>query len=226
MRLMLSLAMVTFALGVAHAAPLQVVQAGRSDYVIYHQADAPDSVKTAALDLQRYVEAVTGAKLAIVNTPQPKMIALGSNPAAAAQALKAEKMPLESFRVVNRGSDVFILGPDTANGEFTRQGGTSNGTANGVYAFIERFLGVRWLMPGAHGDYVPHAEALSISDNDWSEAPFFLNRRVPYTQERTPASKQWWARERLGYSMFLNHSHNIRAINPEAITAYPEWFPE
>jgi len=226
MRLMLSPLLLITALWGACAAPLPIVQAGRSDYVIYHQADAPDSVKTAALDLQRYVQAVTGAKLALVNAPQPRMIGLGSSPAAVAQSLSAEKMPLESFRVVTRGSDVFILGPDTANDELTPQGGTTNGTANGVYAFIERFLGVRWLMPGPHGDYVPHAEALSIPDTDWSETPFFLNRRVPYTQERTPASKQWWARQRLGWSLFLSHSHNFRAIKPEAFTTHPEWFPE
>jgi hypothetical protein len=208
------------------AAPLPLAQSGQSAYSIYVDAAAPSSVKTAAADLQTYFAQVTGSKPPIVNEPKPPMIVLGANAVSAKAGLTADKLPLEGYRLVTRGSDLFILGPDTADGALTAGGGTSNGTANGVYAFIEQFLGVRWLMPGEHGDYVPTQKSVTVPDTDLTDAPFFLNRRVPYTQEKRAETKQWWARERLGYSLFLNHSHNWQHFTMADFKAHPEWFAE
>ncbi|MEI6500186.1 MAG: DUF4838 domain-containing protein, partial [Armatimonadota bacterium] len=216
--IVLSLLFATYAL----AAPLPLVIEGKSRYAIYTAADAPSSVKTAAGDLQTYLERVTGAKLPVVNEPHAPMIALGM----AVRGAKATPAVLEGYRIVTEGQDLYIYGPDTADGAQTPQGGTSNATANGVYAFIERFLGVRWLMPGEHGDYVPARASLSIPDTDLSDAPFFLNRRVPYIQEGRVDTKQWWARQGLGYSLSLQHSHNWQHFTMADFKAHPEWFAE
>jgi hypothetical protein len=226
MRISLLSACLTLLLGAACAAPVTFVQDGKSDYAIYLEANAPSSVKSAATELQTYVEKVTGAKLALVNAPCEPMICLGLNAAATAAKLDLKNVPLEGWRLAIRGRNLYLLGPDTADGALTPQGGTSNGTLNGTYAFIEQFLGVRWLMPGPHGDYIPKMASVTIPDQDLQGAPFFLNRRVPYTQERTAATKQWWARQRLGWSLALNHGHNWTAIKPEEFNAHPEWFAE
>ncbi len=205
----------------AVAAPLPLVTDGQSSYVIYCEAQAPASVRDAATDLQSYLTQVSGAKLALVNQPRSPMIAVGVPPAGAAQ-----QQPLGGYTILTRGPDVFIYGPDTADGELTPQGGTSTGTANGVCEFIERFLGVRWLMPGEHGDYVPTRKTIAVPATNLSGAPFFANRRVPYTQESRPETRQWWARQRLGYSLFLNHSHNWQHFTLADFRAHPEWFAE
>lgn len=211
--------------GVGMAAPVALVEAGKSGHVIYLAAEAPGTVKQAAADLQEYLERATGAKLAIVSEPREPMICLGDNPALRAAGLSPDGLALEAFRVVTRGTNVFIFGPDTADGAYTPQGGTSAGTRNGVAGFLERFVGVRWLMPGAHGDYVPRTASLSLPDTDWTEAPFFLNRRVPYTQENTATTKQWWARQKLGWSLYLHHSHNWHLFSAAELQAHPEWLP-
>ncbi|MEI6503659.1 MAG: DUF4838 domain-containing protein, partial [Armatimonadota bacterium] len=108
----------------------------------------------------------------------------------------------------------------------TAQGGTSNGTANGVYAFIEESLGVRWLMPGEYGDYVPTRANVSIPATDLTRAPFLLNRRVPYIQEGRADTKQWGRRQGLGYSLSLQHSHNWQHFTTADFKAHPEWFAE
>lgn len=208
------------------AAPAALVTAGKSDYVIYHSQDAPASVKLAATELQSYLEKVTGARLAVVTEPREPMVSIGANTASQAAKVDLKDVPLEGFRIAVRGRNIYILGPDTADGQTTPQGGTSAGTLNGAYAFIERFLGVRWLMAGPHGDYVPAMQSVTIPDQDIKDAPFFINRRVPYTQERTEASKQWWARQRLGYSLLLSHGHNWTAIPTSAFKEHPEWFAE
>jgi hypothetical protein len=227
MKCLLPATIVLLAIGCAMCqAAVPVVTHGKARCSIYRAPDAPDSVKEAAAELQRYVQKATGVQLPIVEAPTTPMLALGASPRAAKAGVTAKGLALEGFRIVTRGGNVYLLGPDTPNGQTTPQGGTSNGTRNGVYAFLERFLGVRWLMPGEHGDYVPHLSALTIPDTDITEAPFFLNRRVPYTQEDRPETKQWWARQRLGWSLYLEHSHNWGWPTAENFRAHPEWFAE
>ena len=220
-----AIALLTVGVAVCHAA-VPVVTNGAAACAIYRAPEAPESVKTAATELQRYVQKVTGVELPIVEGPTTPMIALGASPGATQAGVTAQGLPPEGFRIVTRGPNLYLLGPDTPDGERTLQGGTSNGTRNGTYAFIEKYLGVRWLMPGEHGDYVPHLDVLTIADTDLTEAPFFLNRRVPYTQEDRPEVKQWWARQRLGWSLYLEHSHNWQWPTADDFRAHPEWFAE
>jgi len=209
------------------AGQIQLAHDGRSEYVIYHDTAAPSSVAVAASELQDYLFKVAGAKLAIVHEPRPRMICLGENAASRAAGLSVEDIPLEGFRIVTKAGNVYILGPDTAEGQRTPGGGFSTGTGNGAYAFLERFLGVRWLVPGEHGDYVPRMASVTMADTDLVDAPFFVNRRVPYTQQDRPEVKRWWRRQRLGWSLYLIHGHNWRGTIPAShFDEHPEWFPE
>ncbi len=211
----------------ASAAPVQLVRDQGCEHVIYHEADAPLSIVMAASELQDYLHKVSGAKVAIVQRPSDPMICLGESAPSREAGLASESIPWEGFRIVTKGNNVLILGRDTADGERTPGGGTSTGTRNGTYAFIERFLGVRWLMPGEHGDYVPKSPSITIPETDVTDAPFFLNRRVPYTQERRREVKRWWARQRLGWSLYLTHGHNWRRTIPVShFDEHPDWFPE
>lgn len=210
----------------AQAQPVSLAQDGQSEHVIFHAADAPATVRGAALELQHYILAVSGARLEIVTAPQEPMISLGDNAAARAAGLGVEDIPLEGFRIVTRERNLFILGPDTGDDERTPLGGTSAGTRNGVYAFIEQFLGVRWLMPGEHGDFIPDTPTVTVPETDFSDAPFFLNRRLPYTQERTAAVQTWQRRMRLGVNLALYHGHNWARPTPASLfDEHPDWFP-
>jgi hypothetical protein len=181
----------------------------------------------AAAELQGYISKVSGAKPPIVQSPRQPMICLGENAVSRQAGLSAEGLPLEGFRIVTKAPNLYILGPDTEDGQLTPHGGASTGTRNGACAFIERFLGVRWLVPGEHGDYIPKSTGVAIPDTDFSDAPFFLNRRLPYTQEQRPDVKRWWARQRLGWSMYVTHSHNWRPTIPASnFDEHPDWFPE
>ena len=206
---------------------LELVRGDGSSHVIYHAADAPESVAMAATELQNYLHKVTGVKVPIVNKPSKPMICLGNNAAAQAAGLSVSDIPPEGFRILTHEGSVYILGPDTSEDELTPQGGKSTGTRNGVYRFLEEFIGVRWLMPGEYGDYVPRMESVAVPHIDMTDAPFFLNRRVPYTQQNRPEVKRWWARQKLGWSLYLNHSHNWRRpIPPELFDEHPDWFAE
>jgi len=207
---------------VAMAAPLTIATGGQSDYAIYVPADAPASVRAAAKDLRRYLADATGATLPIVDAPQEPMIALGASPAATASGVNLDSVPLEGYRLKTAGRNLFILGPDL---DPTPQGGSSAGTRNGVSTFLERYVNVRWLCPGPDGDDVPQVETLTVPEMDTLEAPCFLNRRLPYTQQGRGDVKEWWARQKLGYSLLLSHGHNWeRPIPASLFESHPDWF--
>ncbi|MBP5640555.1 MAG: DUF4838 domain-containing protein [Victivallales bacterium] len=201
---------------------LDIVQNGKSNFVIYHDAKAPTSVLEGAKDLQEYCQKVTGIKLPIVNQPSQKMISLGANPAS---GVTAEGIPLEGYRIIVKNGSVFVIGEDTPNGKRCYGGGVSNGTRNGVYALLEECFGVRWVMPGPYGDYYEHKDTVTVPDSGIESAPGFLNRRLPYIQEFTDVSKEWGRRQKLGWSLFLYHSHNwVPVCTVDMFEDHPEWY--
>jgi hypothetical protein len=208
------------------AAPLTLVSQGRSDYAIYHDPAAPASVKAAAGELQTTLQKATTVKLPVVHEPRERMLALGDSPAAQAAGIKAQEVAWEGYRLVTRGQSFFIVGRDTPDGGQTPLGGTSHGTRNGVYTFLERFVGVRWLMPGPDGEDIPGHEVLTVPDTDLTEAPFLLNRRLPYIQNPRPDVKTWEIRQKLGVNLALYHGHNWHSIPATAFREHPEWFAE
>ncbi|NLF18626.1 MAG: DUF4838 domain-containing protein [Lentisphaerae bacterium] len=222
MRIVVALVVV----GAGGAGALTLVEAGRSPFVIHVAADAPGSVRGAAEELQRQIQAVTGVSLPIQAAPAPAMICLGDNAAAAAAGVSAAELAPEAFRWAVREGSLFILGPDTPDGQTTRDGGVSTGTRNGVHRFVETALGVRWLLPGPDGDYTPRRDRIEIAAADHAETPGFRNRRLPYIQPERPEVRLWSQRQNLGHSLVLLHGHNLRAIRPEAFAAHPEWFAE
>lgn len=221
--------------GLTHALPaaepdVTLVKVGRSDFVILHAPAAPTSVQTAAKELQHYLETTSGAKLPIVASdvpPKVPFIALGDTAVARAAGIAVRDVPLEGFRLATRGGNLFVAGPDTGDGETTPQGGTSTGTLNGVYSFIEEFLDVRWLLPGEMGEDVPRRDTVLIPPLERVQQPVFLNRRLPGIQNTQKAVQEWSQRQKLGFSLFLEHSHNWQQVVPAKLyDEHPDWFAE
>lgn len=145
--------------------------------------------------------------------------------ASRAEHLNADTIPLDGFRLISRGKNLYIQGPDTKDGSTTSQGGKSTGTLNGVYSFLESALGIRWLMPGELGEFVPQRDVFNVPDIDHTEAPGFPSRRLEYVQNSSPLVKQWLMRNKQGSSLVFNHGHNwVETIEPNAFKAHPEWF--
>ena len=211
---------------VASSAQLRLVERGRTSYKIYHAANAPTSVRTAAQELRDYLKRATGAELPIVNVPSRPMICLGVNDASQKAGLSAAKLPMASSLTAVRGGDLYILGVDTADGARTPGGGFSTGTLYGVYEFIRDVLGVRWLMPGPHGDDVPRRTTVAVPAEDRLRVPVFQRRKfVNIGDLRKPAIKRWVTRHGMGSSFQLSHGHAWhRAIPGELFKEHPDYF--
>lgn len=212
------------------AAPpaLTLVDQGKSDFSIVIPQQAPASLRAAATELQRDIQLVTGVQLAITTddaAASTRIISLGATRQLKAAGIADRKIADEGFAIVTRGDGVYLWGPDTPDGKTTANGGTSNGTANGVYTFLEDYLDVRWLMPGDLGRDVPHRDSLVLPAVNRVEAPFFINRREPYIQNSRPAVQQWQARQKLGFSFRIEHGHNwTETVTPDLYEKHPDWF--
>jgi len=153
---------------------------GKSTFTIVIPAKAPTSVQDAAQELQKDVQLATGAQLSMqkdtAKTNAP-IISLGSTSQAKAARISNEKIAEEAYRIVTKNGNLYIIGIDTPDGGWTKNNGVSNGTANGVYSFLEDYLDVRWLMPGEIGLDVPAKSTFTIADIDKTFTPKFAAQR-------------------------------------------------
>ncbi|MBI2302603.1 MAG: DUF4838 domain-containing protein [Armatimonadetes bacterium] len=100
---------------------------------------------------------------------------------------------------------------------------TSEGTEFGTFELLERFVGVRWLLPTAIGDYVPAHRALAVpAGTNLRDAPAFM--QVPAVASKP--THQVWAR-RMRFWTRLNFHHNLVNLFPPTRYAktHPEFYP-
>ncbi|MFN0195295.1 MAG: DUF4838 domain-containing protein [Planctomycetaceae bacterium] len=157
---------------------------GKSSYVIYHEAEAAESVRFAARELQRVIQIASGVTLPIQHEPAEGMISLGDHPAARNAGFSAEKFPDDGFVVTAKGKNIFILGKDSPDDKPQWLGWKSQGTLFGTFEFLETVVGVRWLMPGEWGEDIPDQPTLLISELSIEEAPDFSIRYLGDIQDR------------------------------------------
>jgi hypothetical protein len=216
-----------------------IANQGKSTFSIVMPADAPSSVQAAAAELQLDMKKSTGASLSIIKDNVAiagHFISLGETKQAASAGIKATGIAEEGSRIQTQNGNLYILGPDTATADdkkafpdsaypqFTENGGASNGTANGVYTFLEDYLNVRWLLPGDLGRDVPLKSTFVIPDINRTGTPGLLNRRMPYIQ-KTTAVDEWQDHLKLGFSFRINHQHNwVSTIPAELYKMHPDWF--
>jgi hypothetical protein len=202
---------------------------GKTAYSIYIDPAAPLSVRQAAEDLKLYFNKVAGFSPKVIvaaQAPGTPFISLGNNSASNASGINSSGISNDGFTIVVKSRNVFILGPDTKEGEVNHLGGVSNGTANGVYTFIEDYLGVTWLMPGELGEDFRQLSTVAIPARlDRSESSPLNYRVVPIGNVQQPLMQEWNRRMKLGRVAALQHSHAwAETIPPSAFEKHPEWF--
>ena len=197
---------------------------GKSDYKIVISASASTSEKTAAKELQQYIEQMSGCLLPItndLNTSSPRVI-VGYN--ARLALLTGTMEPAandESFTYRTVGKDLLIWG------------GSQRGTMYGVFAFLERELSIHWLTPKC--TVLPTRHSWKLRKLNHSEKPFLDFRYSNYfVASNVP---QWSAhtRENMKWSPSINEYGNIEAYwgahtmgefvtTKEFFGSHPEYF--
>lgn len=97
-----------------------------------------------------------------------------------------------------------------------------HGSFNAVSAFLQK-LGVRWLMPGDLGEFVPELKSIALPILDETVHPDFEIRQ--FSIHGPSEWTRWGMRLGVRYPYGMNTAHGMSLLGqPEIYKAHPEWF--
>ena len=168
---------------------------GRSLYSIVLPPDATETEKTAASELQAVIKRMSGADVPITTTPAGKNIFVGwSSRLGVAKPDAAD----ESYTYKTVDGNLYIYG------------GSQRGTMYGVYAFLEREMGVRWYTSSY--TKIPSVSVFRLDSLNHTESPAF-RQRLDFCYDAL-RHNEWVARN------LLNSQDGIQKSNYGKMQAY------
>lgn len=237
-------ALLVVAFSLCARADITLVSEGGARAIIV-TADHPTRVvRYATEELVRHVEKATGIRLAVhteseANLNLNQRIYLGDSRAVSEAGIDVEKLAAEAFVLRVKNDAVFIAGNDGGGDPLDPD--TRAGTLWGVYKWLDRDLGVRWLWPGELGTHVPKTKTVIAKTCDETIAPRLFQRRLraglgfesehPALGFTKAAFKQfsdeqsvYLRRHRMGRSYPVSYGHAFTDWWEKDGKAHPEWF--
>ncbi len=200
----------------AAAPAVQLVKDGRPTCTVAIPDDASPQVRGAAELLVETVAASTGAKLPVV--PASKLAPGGG----AVHIGRTKVSPKTTEHLKGLDGDGFVRFPVDAK-TLVIAGPTDWGTEFGVCEFLETCVGVRWLLPGPHGTYVPKKTDLTGPTTLIRQEPAAFSRLFSGLKGRAQLT---WARRNRMHGRVQFHHQLLRLFPPETYTkTHPEFFP-
>jgi len=191
----------SLACAAAGAAEMVLVDQGVSRAPIVVAEGAAPATARAAAELAAYLEKISGARpKVVVGNPDPtpaSAVWVGQHPKLAGvfPNLKSDLQHPEEILLACNGTHLVIAGRDRMVGETQ----TEHGTANAVYTFLQKRLGVRWLWPGPLGEDLVRRDRITVAPFEYRFHPLFRHRGVYLRLDRASAPLQEWARfQRIG----------------------------
>lgn len=185
--------------------------------VIVVPENASERVKTAAGTLQAYLKKSTGATLAVTSDPgELAAIHVG-------RTLYVDRIAPD---IAGLDEDGYVFeSPDPKN--FIILGGGDWGTEFGVYEFLERYVGVRWLMPGTAGESVPAHTSLVIPREPVRDQPVYNVSRTFSGAKVGSADEIEWVQFNRARFDRLARQHNLNGLFPVSKfgKTNPEFYP-
>jgi len=170
----------------------------------------------AAEVLVEYVQKATGVELPIV-TEEPadadiaKIYVGGSS----AKDRARHQQLLQNLNVQG-----FII--DSQDGNISIIGKTIEGLEFGIYEFLERYVGVSWLMPGPDGEDVPQYTTLTIPKALVEDQPATISRDL--YSGRLPEVKEWLRFNRADSLTVMMHHNLGELFDPEVFADKPQYY--
>jgi len=227
--LLLSLALFTTC-AMAQNGTLHLAQNGKTSYVISLARDAIPAERTAAEQLQKYFQQVTGASIAI----ESENAVPSSAPQIYVGAGDHVKVLLPQQDWKSLGSDGIVI--KTVGNKLILAGGRSRGTLYAVFQFLEDSAGCRWWTPTEN--YIPHKSTFEVPEQNVEYVPPF-NYREHYTTEvradpvfatimRENGHHQKQTSEWGGHYTMLGFVHTFSKLLPpeKYFSQHPEWYSD
>ncbi len=177
------------------------------------QPDASEQLLGAVAEMQALIRRSTGAAIETVDAVPEGLAAIHIGRTEFVESLNIDLGDLDGDGFIiefPRPDAMVILGP------------TDWGTEFGIYEFLERYVGVRWLMPGPDGTYVPETATLTIPVGAVREEPAFFSRKYFGLQIEPQGT---WARRNRLHSRIEFHHQLYLLFPPSDRQDHPEFFP-
>lgn len=209
MILIMSLFAGTFAF--AGSGRVVIVDDGKANAAISIAKQASSMVVEAAELLQTMVKKSSGVKLRIVK-----------------QGDKFDEKIIIRLVIDNGGDkldkDGFVISSPAQN-TLEIKGGSESGVLFGVQELLERYLGVRWLIPGDLGEHVPPHSTIAIPRDKIRQEPAFFSRQLSGSlTKRQGPQRTFLIRQRMHGR--VNFHHNLSNLySLKYATNHPIFFP-
>ena len=202
---------------------LTLIENGKSDARILILTNAPAEVQSAASELSRVLERMSGAKLAVEQLPDAKALrrdapAIVLGELATATGVRTEKASRarDGYRYKVAGRQLCIAG-ESPSGVYT-----------GAIRLLES-LGCGWFVPGEVGEVIPSRRTVSVDDaTDAAGLSDSIHRRFWYGGQSQPAPDSptgvWLQRNNGGGIMRGGWGHAYNGLVPQAVKdQHPEY---
>lgn len=179
---------------------IRIVNTGKPLADIVLSEKASDQIRLSAELLRDYVEKASEATLSIITVAEAmvktdKKVNIWIGPSKYVSNLKLDLEGLDGDGFViafpNR-QNIVIIGTSDWGSEF------------GVYEFLERYLGVRWLLPGPDGEHVPKKGAIKVTAQEVRQEPAFFSRQLSGLPNEIQT--QWARRNRMHGRVSFHHN--------------------
>ncbi|MFD0714469.1 DUF4838 domain-containing protein [Paenibacillus sp. GCM10027626] len=201
------------------------IQVLADDYLVYQEDANRNLLKNPGFEeiasplaapLVEYVKKSAGVELPVV-AGQPSD---GDGAAIYLGFSRAEDEAAHHALLHDMNEQGFII--DSQEDTVTIVGNTPQATEFGIYEFLERYVGVRWLMPGPDGEEVPQRSSITIPRELVREEPATISRHFFGTEG--PASfTEWAVRNRMDNNIQFHHNMN-NLFDPKVFADHPEYY--
>ncbi len=191
-------------------AEVTLVKDGAEPLPIYHPAQAQPLEKTAAAELAKYLERLSGTRFGVLPAPEPlpeKGIFVGAfTPAAGGDP----------------GPDGFRIRAGNQRVELT--GGSPHGTLCAVFAMLEEQFGCRWWSQDEES-LPPVRSTLALPDLDAVTRPAFAIHNVWNREAQSPVN-QFAAKARTTSAEAFTGGHTMYPLLTPYAKDHPEIYPQ
>ncbi|MEA1950576.1 MAG: DUF4838 domain-containing protein [Planctomycetota bacterium] len=206
---------------------LTIVEKSKPRAVIAMGADVSGQTEAAARMLADYIRRSSGAEMPISRGPIDDTLdntldkALAQKYPLAIHVGKSAYTKKLDLKLDDLDDDGFVIHwPDKHNVVIV--GPTPWGTEFGVCEFLERYLGVRWLMPGPAGEDLPSRDTIAVPCEEVRQEPAIFSRQ--FSGLRGDANV--WARRNRMHGRVSFHHNLQRLVAPEKYAkTHPHFFP-
>lgn len=211
--ILLMISAVTIA-STAFAGDLIIAQNGKSSAQIVVAPDAGKWEAQAADDLQKYIELMTGAKPALVNTPNEIAAALRAKTPTflvGQEALKVDPSLSKVLLRVEKKNPLLRADAIAVRREKNRilLAGSNDDSIYYAVSWLLQQWGCRWYMPTDFGECIPSVKVLSVENIDMAYAPPFEVRRYWISWNGVQHGRQEFMRRNMMNDVNVPSGHAI-----------------